>query len=123
MQKLSIPEQHILSHIFFNQSSGDTAYAEDALNAHHMNANYGEKQTKRRDTSWYRQKQLMTTASGLPKGLRNAIEERGVHTKGMVKNDMVKVLEEMHDFKTEDQSRRVDCTTWSQVHFFPQISL
>ena len=42
----------------------------------------------------------MTTTSGLPKGLHTALEEHGVDTKGMVKNDMIKVLENMHDFKT-----------------------
>jgi hypothetical protein len=95
------PTQNFTLVFIFDQSSGHTAYPEDALNAHRMNVSDGGKQPKRRDTVWNGRAQSMTTASGQPKGLRTVLEERNVNTAGMNKADMVKVLADMHDFKVQ----------------------
>ena len=87
-----------------DQSSGHTAYPEDALNAHCMNVSDGGKQPRRRDTVWNGQVQSMVNASGEPKGLRTVLEERNINTSGMNKADMIKVLENnifMHNFKVQ----------------------
>ena len=93
------PTQNFTLVFIFDQSSGHTAYPEDALNAHRMNVSDGGKQPKRRDTVWNGRAQSMTTASGQPKGLRTVLEERNVNTTGMNKADMVKALADMHGFK------------------------
>ena len=67
-------ERHSLTFIF-DQSSGHTAYADDALNAHRMNVGDGGKQPRRRDTIWDGKPQLMMNESGEPKGLRTVLEE------------------------------------------------
>ena len=95
------PTQNFTLVFIFDQSSGHTAYPEDALNAHRMNVSDGGKQPKRRDTVWNGRAPSMTTASGQPKGLRTVLEERNVNTAGMNKADMVKVLADMHDFKVQ----------------------
>ena len=84
-----------------DQSSGHTAYPEDALNAHRMNVSDGGKQPRRRDTVWNGQIQSMVNASGQPKGLKTVLEERNINTSGMTKADMIKMLENMHDFKVQ----------------------
>ena len=71
-------ETHSLAFIF-DQSSGHTAYADDALNAHRMNVADGGKQPKRRDTSWNGRPQLMINELGEPKGLRTVLEEHNRH--------------------------------------------
>ena len=83
----------------FDQSSGHCAYAEDALIAHKMNVSNGGKQPFMKETIWDARPQKMVTSTGLQKGLKSVLEERGVNVKGMKKEDMVKVLEEMRDFK------------------------
>ena len=41
----------------------------------------------------------MVKASAEPKGLRTVLKERGVSTTGMLKADMVNILDKMHDFQ------------------------
>lgn len=41
----------------------------------------------------------MITSSGIQKGLKTWLEERGVNTNGLQKEDMIKMFEEMRDFK------------------------
>ena len=43
----------------------------------------------------------MVDSNGVPKGLKLVLEERGVDTTHMVREDMVKVLSEFQDFREE----------------------
>jgi len=83
----------------FDHSSGHCAYAEDALLAHKMNVNDGGKQPFLRDTMWDGRLQRMVTEDGKQKGMKTVLQERGVNVKGLHKDEMVKILEEMRDFK------------------------
>ena len=67
----------------FDQSSGHTAFSEDALNVHRMNVKPGGSQPRLRDTIWNGQTQKMVFSDGTPKGLCQVLEERGVNTRGM----------------------------------------
>ena len=99
--EVKYPKERYSVTFILDQSSGHTAYPEDGLNAHRMNVSDGGKQPKRRDTVWNGRAQSMVTASGQPKGLKTVLEERNVNTSGMNKADMIKVLENMHDFKVQ----------------------
>ena len=84
----------------FDQSSGHCAFADNALLAHRMNVSDGGKQPFQRDTVWDGKPQKMVTASGMQKGLKTVLEERGVNvTNKQHKDDMIKILQEMRDFK------------------------
>ena len=86
----------------FDQSSGHNGFAPDALVASRMNVNPGGKQPKMHDTVKPNgELQRMVDASGVPKGLRRVLEERGVNVTGMVRADMVKALSEFPNFKDE----------------------
>ena len=43
----------------------------------------------------------MVDSNGVPKGLKLILEERGVNTTHMVREDMAKVLSEFQDFREE----------------------
>ena len=106
----------------FDQSSGHTAYADDALHAHKMNVSDGGKQPFQRDTVWDGRPQKMVTADGLQKGLKTVLEERGVNVKKMHKDDMIKTLSEMRDFKF--QKSRVEEVILKRGHrvmFIPKF--
>ena len=77
----------------FDQSSGHCAYADNALIAHKMMGTF------LRDTVWDSKPQKMETTSGLQKRLKTSLEERGISTAGLKKEDMVKNVQEMRDFK------------------------
>ena len=64
-----------------------------------MNANDGGKQPFLRDTMWDGRLQRMVTEDGKQKGMKTVLQERGVNVKGLHKDEMVKILEEMRDFK------------------------
>ena len=83
----------------FDQSSGHCGYSDDALIAHKMNVSDGGKQPFLRSTIWDGKVQKMVTDEGLQKGLKRVLEERGINVKGMQKADLIKILEEMQDFK------------------------
>ena len=85
----------------FDQSSGHTAYAEDALNVNRMNVNPGGSQPKMHETTWNGKVQRMVDSKGTPKGMRQVLMERGIDVRGMKADDMRKTLKEMHDFKYE----------------------
>jgi hypothetical protein len=55
---------------------------EDALNVERMNVKNGGKQPFMKDTLWDRHTQRMVTPSGLQKGMRRVLEERGIDTRG-----------------------------------------
>lgn len=116
-----LPVAHNIVFIF-DQSSGHRAFAEDALNARKMNVEDGGKQPFQRDTLWNGQPQRMVTASGKQKGLRTVLQERSVDTSGMLKADMVKKLEAMHDF--QHQRSKVEELVNSKGHraiFLPKF--
>ena len=81
-----------------NQSSGHTAYSDDALNVNRMNIKDGGKQSTLRDTSWNEKLQRMKHPNGKPRGVKTILEERGVNTSGMVGDDMRKILSRHPDF-------------------------
>ena len=106
----------------FDQSSGHCAFADDALIAHKMNVSDGGKQPYLRDTVWDGKPQKMVTSDGLQKGLKRVLQERGVNVKKMLRDDMIKVLEEMRDFKF--QRTRVEELILSKGHrvmFIPKF--
>ena len=67
-----------------------------------MNVHPGGKQPKMHDTVMPNgEPQSMVDSNGVPKGLKLVLEERGVDTTHMVREDMVKVLSEFQDFREE----------------------
>ena len=54
-----------------------------------------------RDTTWQGKYQKMCFALGIPKGLRQVLQERGINTNGMNGDKMRKILAGMDDFKNE----------------------
>jgi hypothetical protein len=83
----------------FDQSSGHTAYAEDAHNVNRMNVNLGGNQSEMRHTTWEGRVQKMVDSDGTPKGMKQVLMERGIDVRGMKADDMRERLKEMHDFK------------------------
>lgn len=70
-----------------------------------MNVKLGGKQRVMRDGWWGGKVQKMVTSSGVPKGLRMVLEERGVDTRGMNADKLREVLGE--HFKYEKS--RIEC--------------
>ena len=66
-----------------------------------MNVLDGERQPFLRDTVWDGKPQKLVTSSGIQKGsqLKSLLEERGVIATGLKKEDMIKIVEDMRDFK------------------------
>ena len=85
----------------FDHSSCHTAMAEDALDVTRMNVKPGGKQPKMHDTTWNGQIQRMVDSSGVPKGMRQVLQERGICTDNLVADDMRKMLINHHDFQNE----------------------
>ena len=85
----------------FDQSSCHTAYADDALNVAEMNVNPGGSQPKLRDTIFNGKLQRMVYADGTPKGMKQILQERGINTSKMKKQDMKDCLASHPDFKDE----------------------
>jgi len=85
-------------------SSNHHAFAPDALVASKMNVNPGGKQPLMRDGWYYKSGvkvvQPMQT-NGVAKGLRAVLEERGLFKESMHQEDMVSLLSEQEDFKTQ----------------------
>ena len=69
--------------------------------AHKINVSDGERQPFLRDTVWDGKPQKLVTSSGIQIGsqLKSLLEERGVITTGLKKEDMIKIVEDMRDFK------------------------
>ena len=85
----------------FDHSSCHGAYAENALNAHKMNAKPGGKQPAMRDTiinPFTGNVQRLVFSIG---GLNQVLKERGIDTKKMKVNDMRAELASHTDFKEE----------------------
>ena len=85
----------------FDQSSCHRAFAEDALNAKHMNVHPGGAQPKMRDTIWAGKLQRMTLADGTPKGMKLVLKERGINSATPKGDDMRTILSFHHDFRNE----------------------
>ena len=74
----------------------------------------GGNQPFQRDTVWGGRPQKMVTTDGLQKGLKTVLEERGVNVKKMHKDDMIKTLSEMRDFKF--QKSKVEAVILKRGH-------
>ena len=85
----------------FDHSSCHGAFAEDALNAHKMNARPGGKQPLMRDTVWQGRVQKMVFSIGVAKGLIQVLKERGKYWNGMKLEEMRTELASHQDFKEE----------------------
>eukprot|EP00733_Pompholyxophrys_punicea_P000756 Pompholyxophrys_punicea_v1_NODE_266_length_2460_cov_55.218295.p1 type:complete len:368 gc:universal NODE_266_length_2460_cov_55.218295:857-1960(+) len=77
-----------------DHSGGHTKKPDNGLNAHVMNVNPGGKQPVLRNTIWNGQPQVIGN-----RGLKAVLTERGLFEKGMVQEDMVRVLSQCEDFK------------------------
>ncbi len=85
----------------FDQSSCHTAKAEDALDVNRMNVKPGSKQAVMHDTTWNGQPQKLVFNLGVPKGMKQVLEERGIFTETLVAEDMRKILKNHADFQDE----------------------
>lgn len=85
----------------FDHSSCHTAMAVDALDVNQMNVKPGGKQAVMHDTFWEGQRQEMVDSSGIPKGMKLVLEERGICTDTLKADDMRKILQNHHDFQNE----------------------
>ena len=85
----------------FDHSSCHGAYADNALNAYKMNAKPGGKQPAMRNTVWKGKEYTIVFSIGVPKGLLQALKERGVDTRGMKVEDMRQELASHQDFQEE----------------------
>ena len=74
---------------------------DDTLDASIMNVNPGRKQRIMRDGFWNGKIQHINYAIGIPKGLCVILEERGIDTKGMNRDQMHEVLGSHENFKNE----------------------
>ena len=72
---------------------------DDAINADVMNVKPGGKQPVMWASLYYGEVQEMTLPDGTPKGMKIVLEERGVCTKKVVKEDMIAKLKACEDFE------------------------
>jgi hypothetical protein len=89
---------------FFDVSSNHAAKSRDALNAARMNVNEGGAQPLMREGWFIKNGERVTQKmhqDGVAKGLKKVLEERGLLKEGMLKADMIKVLEQQPDFKEQ----------------------
>lgn len=94
-------ETHTLVWIF-DQSSGHNRFADNALVASRMNVYPGGQQPIMRDgLKPNGRPQKMVNRYGEPKGLKQVLEERGVDTRDMKKEELIAKLETFDDFKYE----------------------
>ena len=61
----------------------------------------GGKQPVMCTTMWNGQRQDMVESNGVPKGLKQVLQERGINTKKLVKEQMIAILLSHHDFTRE----------------------
>jgi transposase len=82
----------------FDHSSCHTAMSNDASR---MNVKPGGKQPRKHDTFWSGEMQSMVDSSGVPKGMRLVLQERGICTDTLVAEDMRIILRNHPDFQNE----------------------
>ena len=85
----------------FDHSSCHTAMAADALDVSKMNVKPGGKQAVMHDTFWGGKVQKMNYSLGIPKGMKQILEERGINTATLNIDDMRTILAQHEDFKNE----------------------
>ena len=86
--KIMYPSENYNLVFLFDQSSGHTAYDDDALIVSRMNVKPGGCQPKMRDTVWDGKPFRMVSDDGTPKGMRQVLIDRHINVKGMVAADM-----------------------------------
>ena len=84
----------------FHHGSCHTCLPQDALDVNYMNVHPGGKQRVMCDGFWDSKAQSMNQ-SGVPKGMRLVLHERGIDTHGMTSTQMKKVLGSHLDFKNQ----------------------
>ena len=80
---------------FFDQSSGHTAFSDNALVASRMNVKPGGKQPVMHDTNYMGVSYTMVLSDGTPKGMKLVLKDRKYDTTSMKADDMRKVLQEI----------------------------
>ena len=85
----------------FDNAPSHKKIADDVPNADRMNVGPGGKQPKMRDTVWDGVLQKLVDDSGVPKGMKKILEERGVNTKNMKQKEMRDLLKTFSDFKNQ----------------------
>lgn len=86
----------------FDQSSCHKAMADDALDVNARNIKPGGKQAIMRDTVWAGRPQRMVFESGVAKGMKAVLEERGINTAQLVGDQII--LQNHDDFRNEKPS-------------------
>ena len=77
------------------------AMAEDAVDVSKVNVGPGGKQARLRDTVWAGKLQKMCFNICVPKGMKIILEERGINTDSLHKEDMQMILKNHEDFWNE----------------------
>ena len=85
----------------FDHSSCHRAFANDALNPKKMNVWPGKRQPRMRDTTWAGQPQRLVDVNGVPKGMKQVLQERGINSDQMRAEDMRVVLANHDDFRNK----------------------
>ena len=85
----------------FDHSSCHAAMSDDALDVNRMNVKPGGKQRIMRDGWFDGCVQKMVTSSGVAKGLKMVLEERGVDTRGKNADELREILGRYPDFRDE----------------------
>ena len=85
----------------FDHSSCHRAFSDDALNPKKMNVRPGGRQPRMRDTTWAGQPQRLVDVNGVPKGMKQVLQERGINSDQMRAEDMRVVLANHDDFRNE----------------------
>jgi len=87
--------------VFFDHSSGHTAYADDISNVSKRNVRPGGAQPKMRDTINLKTNrvQKVVFANGNPKEMKQILFGRGVNATKMKADDMRKAVKKTSDFK------------------------
>lgn len=85
----------------FDNAPSHRKYADDVPNADLMNVEPGGKQPKMRNTVWAGGVQHLVDDSGVPKGMRAVLVERGVDTTDMRAGDMRNKLKTFTDFQRQ----------------------
>ncbi len=120
--ELKYPSEKYTIAWLFDHSSCHRAFADDALNAKKMNVQPGGKQPKKRGTTWARQPQSLVDEDGVPKGMKQVLKERGIHTERMLADDMCSVLSNHKDFRKEKTIvEHILIARGHQVFFIPKF--
>ena len=110
------PAMHTLVWLF-DRSSCHRAYAQDALNSNNMNV-----KPVMTDTVWAGKVQRLVFHDGVPKGMKQVLEERGINTGTFKADDMRVILANHDDFRVEKTIiEHFLSSCGHQVHFIPKF--